>query len=1383
MADTEQPAPPPEVQVPAVAPVRPVDDRLSTIKSRQEMMALKRQAEEERLRVAAEEEAAKAAIRKAKAEAARAEQRRKEAEERERKKEFQRVMEQNPHFKSDAEQLEGSDDMEPVPLNERVMLSKQQLEVLQGRREAMMESLVEHIKELDRLKRDSDKLSALKKRLLKEEQKACGRPEQRSAVRYPIDDSLLLDDHPDGLRNRPLLIKRLSLATALQAPVLRCWDFLHNFGSALYLSEFKLDDFVNAIHFESGPTVLLSEIHCRLLIAILQDHRCQRLWAEAVGLKAPPKEKKFHRMVASRRPVPSLLRDNNIPINPKEEPIDSNSSQPAAEVEVGAVPLHRGGANAASMMVNQYTWQTMLRLILKRLRPYVRAQEAAAADVVPGGARDDAAAWDRAWELLAEMEYCALPPASKVALLELLVAAVYETKYIQRIVLANSEQRKKLETARKEEISRITRNQRDETASRKERAVAELKGKFEKDAISMEKANSGKSPSQNGDDVEEEEETEDVEMAEGSSTAGKKGGGGGKKKINVREPTKDELAAAIEELVDQDICGGGAFTVRDVIANDEASAVADEEEENEDSGDEASELLLATMSRGDMMKRRREREVRVRGRDARRAEAKRAAAGREARLNAVNIITTALSKDDVKGLETGLRLGRSSGLEGDDGEGRWMAPQMRAAYKALAALKDRMCRAEINSRYTSQLADKFVRTEPLGSDRYGRRYWVLEGDSRLFIEEVKRRPTALPIKGNLAVEPPPVDLEKLPKATTLALKLAADARNVDAMAVEGENGQAGGAKKAELGAQYEAYREPLYDFEDHCPAMYESSFFFYDSEEEFRDLILSLDGRGINERQLRDALQLRFDMAELQKSVAAGNHAAVKASEGFKWRSEGSEYVGQRVLRKFGRHRHATGVVKGWVPADENEGLTLWHVIHDDGDEEDLDETEVKRAIEEAQAASAMIVEQDAAGAGEVGDGVSGVKDEMQWEEEDEFAKYKNALSPGVTAKELGIEALRYDIMKWEADLYSGRTRATRESANNPARLVWLRAIKDANTVLLLRQCLMDLETMLHAQQEVPDVIDDARMVMEAKGWKFEEEAHPAVGRPVRCFLLPEGTDKSDNEDEEESVPRRLVNGIVQAYMPAQGRGKDKEGDSKKGKKAGLGEKWFLQLDGSRELEVGERAIALYLKYAEENVSEPIEEEEEALESALNEEKAAAASEEEKDEDDESDEEEEEEEESSEEEAYDDEATEDEEEGGTASKGSSRSGVSPRAPSSAPAVSSKKVSKTLWPNWAVRQKWLRAVSTAATVSCVGLAWMALAETAVRFGASVSSLVMDKPVRGTGPVRERVTRSDKKGGGAAEEETSRSTRSLRAKRPAPASASTSASSSKRRRTTR
>jgi hypothetical protein len=65
------------------------------------------------------------------------------------------------------------------------------------------------------------------------------------------------------------------------------------------------------------------------------------------------------------------------------------------------------------------------------------------------------------------------------------------------------------------------------------------------------------------------------------------------------------------------------------------------------------------------------------------------------------------------------------------------------------------------------------------------------------------------------------------------------------------------------------------------------------------------------------------------------------------WRSEGHELLGQHVARFFGasqgpKVRAYLAVITRWSPWEDT---NLFHVLHDDGDEEDLEEEEVRKAI------------------------------------------------------------------------------------------------------------------------------------------------------------------------------------------------------------------------------------------------------------------------------------------------------------------------------------------------------------------------------------------------------------------------------------------------------
>jgi len=65
------------------------------------------------------------------------------------------------------------------------------------------------------------------------------------------------------------------------------------------------------------------------------------------------------------------------------------------------------------------------------------------------------------------------------------------------------------------------------------------------------------------------------------------------------------------------------------------------------------------------------------------------------------------------------------------------------------------------------------------------------------------------------------------------------------------------------------------------------------------------------------------------------------------WRDEGHEYLGRRVARPFEGGLTVVGRITRWLPAGDGEDEPpLFHVDHDDGDEEDLEEYEVVDAFE-----------------------------------------------------------------------------------------------------------------------------------------------------------------------------------------------------------------------------------------------------------------------------------------------------------------------------------------------------------------------------------------------------------------------------------------------------
>ena len=77
-------------------------------------------------------------------------------------------------------------------------------------------------------------------------------------------------------------------------------------------------------------------------------------------------------------------------------------------------------------------------------------------------------------------------------------------------------------------------------------------------------------------------------------------------------------------------------------------------------------------------------------------------------------------------------------------------------------------------------------------------------------------------------------------------------------------------------------------------------------------------------------------------SNASSSRAGPKGGKA-KWLTSGHKWLGARVWRLFDGEG-VTGTVIKWVRAKGGDGA-LWHVKHEDGDEEDLDEPEMHQAL------------------------------------------------------------------------------------------------------------------------------------------------------------------------------------------------------------------------------------------------------------------------------------------------------------------------------------------------------------------------------------------------------------------------------------------------------
>ncbi|CAM9806857.1 unnamed protein product, partial [Phaeothamnion confervicola] len=578
----------------------------------------------------------------------------------------------------------------------------------------------------------------------------------------------------------------LGVDAALAGQALRVRDFCYAFREPLQLAPFGIDDLNGALRWEAGPTVLLAEVHCALLTLLLREPtRGRALWADAVAADAGSLGKDMIAVAAAAaaEAAAAVARGGGGEggeENGEGRRLDGSTAAAAAaavqrtptkgrrahgsgggggagsdgiEEELGIVPTLPIDFAPSDLLVPT-TWQAMAYFLLPVLPAYrARAAAAAAADKsgAPAVAGQGPAALQELQGLrggLGRREHELLPVGHKLLLLELLVDAAFDTRRVKNLLEANTSARTALEAERKEELLRCAKQAKEELADRKERAMELVreqildggfdspgstrapKGKRGATVTAAAAENGGKNP----------------RRAKGKGRAGSGSGGGGGNK--PPEPTPAQIAAAMADLYEQDAVGG-PFYPMDPTAADAATNESDEDAEAEAAAAAAAALsedegALAAMSRQELQQRRRQRDSLQRKAAARRKARLRREQLREDRARAKAALRMALATGNLAALAAAAAAAQEAELEGEDDDGnRWVLPELRDALVAVRKLQDVGRQAEVAGRFGRRLAEKFVRTEPVGVDRYGRRYWCFGGDDdRVYVEEMSRRTDA-----------------------------------------------------------------------------------------------------------------------------------------------------------------------------------------------------------------------------------------------------------------------------------------------------------------------------------------------------------------------------------------------------------------------------------------------------------------------------------------------------------------------------------------------------------------------------------------------------------------------------------------------------------------
>lgn len=72
---------------------------------------------------------------------------------------------------------------------------------------------------------------------------------------------------------------------------------------------------------------------------------------------------------------------------------------------------------------------------------------------------------------------------------------------------------------------------------------------------------------------------------------------------------------------------------------------------------------------------------------------------------------------------------------------------------------------------------------------------------------------------------------------------------------------------------------------------------------------------------------------------------AADDGEGDESIKEQLSFIGRKLRRFFKGHGKSDGIIVGYLPSNMNEGMELWRMEHQDGDEEDLDKQDIVKSI------------------------------------------------------------------------------------------------------------------------------------------------------------------------------------------------------------------------------------------------------------------------------------------------------------------------------------------------------------------------------------------------------------------------------------------------------
>ena len=304
------------------------------------------------------------------------------------------------------------------------------------------------------------------------------------------------------------------------------------------------------------------------------------------------------------------------------------------------------------------------------------------------------------------------------------------------------------------------------------------------------------------------------------------------------------------------------------------------------------------------------------------------------RENASEYIEHAILSRRERDIKEALKVASSAGFQGTlEDDKFYVTEELKKLYEVQYQLDAENKEAAQTQKLEKTLSELFVRTEPVGYDRYFRSYWCFEGDDRLLVRYVRGVTDDIKLAVDNGSNIEKVRQDKKTKVPNIqSIK-----HEAEDTASETENEVLELQKKVALDALEE---NPLTSLANR-PSNNQYMWACFSSEPEICELVEALDERGVRERALKSSIKARFDLKLDETS----------SSTPTEYLKEGSPYVGKKVKRSFGKGTDKftmIGLITGWLPAVEDSGdPAIWHVLYVDGDTEDIEEKDVKKDLTE----------------------------------------------------------------------------------------------------------------------------------------------------------------------------------------------------------------------------------------------------------------------------------------------------------------------------------------------------------------------------------------------------------------------------------------------------